>query len=80
MKVRDAMTTEVCLTDPDRSVREAAETMADQDIGALPIGENDRLVGMITDRDIAVRGGPRARPGNEDPRPDVAGSDVLLRG
>ena len=29
--------------------------MADQDIGALPVGENDRLVGMITDRDIAVR-------------------------
>ena len=55
MKVRDAMTDDVCLTDPDRSIREAAEIMADQDIGALPVGENDRLVGMITDRDIAVR-------------------------
>src|SRR5205085_10714550 len=46
---------EACLTGPDRSIREAAEMMADQDIGALPVGENDRLVGMITDRDIAVR-------------------------
>jgi CBS domain-containing protein len=55
MKVRDAMTDDVCLTDPDRSIRDAAEMMAEQDIGALPVGENDRLVGMITDRDIAVR-------------------------
>ena len=55
MKVRDAMTGDVRLTNPDRSIREAAGMMAEQDIGALPIGENDRLVGMITDRDIAVR-------------------------
>ena len=55
MKVREAMTGDVRLTDPDHSIREAAQTMADQDIGALPVGENDRLVGMITDRDIAVR-------------------------
>jgi len=55
MKVREAMTGEVRLTAPHRTIREAAEMMADQDIGALPVGENDRLVGMITDRDIAVR-------------------------
>jgi CBS domain-containing protein len=55
MKVRDAMTNDVCLTDPDRSIRDAAGMMADQDIGALPVGENDRLVGVITDRDIAIR-------------------------
>ena len=55
MKVREAMTGNVCLADPDRSIREVAQMMADQDIGALPIGENDRLVGMVTDRDIAVR-------------------------
>jgi CBS domain-containing protein len=55
MKVRDAMTGDVRLTDPNRSIREAAQTMAEQDIGALPVGENDRLVGIVTDRDIAVR-------------------------
>src|SRR5437868_6198728 len=55
MKVREAMTGDVCLTNPDRTIREAAQMMADQDVGALPVGENDRLVGMITDRDIAVR-------------------------
>jgi len=55
MKVCEAMTCDVCLTDPERSIREAAEMMADQDIGALPVGQGDRLVGMVTDRDIAVR-------------------------
>jgi CBS domain-containing protein len=55
MNVRDAMTPDVCLIDPDRNIREAAQMMAEQDIGALPVGENDRLVGMVTDRDIAVR-------------------------
>ena len=55
MKVREAMTGDVRVADPERSIREAARLMADQDIGALPVGENDRLVGMITDRDIAIR-------------------------
>jgi CBS domain-containing protein len=55
MKVRDAMTRDVRLVKPEQPIREAAKTMADLDIGALPVEENDRLVGMITDRDIAVR-------------------------
>jgi CBS domain-containing protein len=55
MKVREAMTNDVCVTSPDRSIRDAARLMAEIDAGALPVGENDRLVGMITDRDIAVR-------------------------
>jgi CBS domain-containing protein len=55
MKVREAMTADVRLTAPERTIREAAELMVNHDIGALPVGENDRLVGMITDRDIAVR-------------------------
>jgi CBS domain-containing protein len=55
MKVREAMTSNVCIADPEQSIREAACLMADIDAGALPVGENDQLVGMITDRDIAVR-------------------------
>lgn len=55
MKVREAMTTAVQLVSPDQSIRQAARLMADCDIGALPVGENDQLIGMITDRDIAVR-------------------------
>ena len=66
MKIRDAMTQDVCMVRPDQSIREAAHMMAELDIGALPVQENDRLVGMITDRDIAVRGvgqgkGPEAK-------------------
>jgi len=41
---------------PTASLIEVAQTMRDQDIGAVPIGENDRLIGMVTDRDIVVRG------------------------
>jgi CBS domain-containing protein len=55
MKVREAMTRDVRLVRPDQPIREAARLMAELDIGALPVEEQDRLVGMITDRDIAVR-------------------------
>ena len=53
--VRDTMSTEVKLMHPDRTVTEAAETMKNFDVGALPIVEEDKVVGMLTDRDIAVR-------------------------
>lgn len=55
MKVRDSMTQDVVVISPDQSVADAARLMVERDIGALPVGENDRLVGMLTDRDIAVR-------------------------
>jgi CBS domain-containing protein len=56
MKVSEAMTRDVRVASPDESIRQAAETMASLDAGILPVGEKDRLVGMITDRDIAIRG------------------------
>jgi CBS domain-containing protein len=56
MKVSEAMTRKVCLASPDQTIREAAIEMATHDCGILPVREGDRLVGMITDRDIAVRG------------------------
>lgn len=40
---------------PETDLRTVARIMRDEDIGALPVGENDRLIGMVTDRDIAVR-------------------------
>ncbi|HEU4485535.1 MAG TPA: CBS domain-containing protein [Povalibacter sp.] len=55
MKVRDAMTRDVRLVRPDQTIRDAAHLMAELDIGCLPVEGNDRMVGMITDRDIAVR-------------------------
>ena len=55
MKVRDAMSADVEMASPGQTIREAALRMLECDIGALPVGEHDRLVGMLTDRDIAVR-------------------------
>lgn len=55
MKVKDCMTREVRTLAPDSPIQEAARLMAECDVGAIPIGDNDRLVGMITDRDIAIR-------------------------
>src|SRR5262252_4814604 len=56
MKVSEAMTKDVRVVNPDDTIRKAARTMASIDAGVLPVGENDRLIGMITDRDIAIRG------------------------
>ncbi|MDZ4736987.1 MAG: CBS domain-containing protein [Rhodospirillaceae bacterium] len=55
MKIRDLMTRDVRTANPDQTIRSAAQTMKEIDAGAIPIGEDDRLIGMITDRDIAVR-------------------------
>ena len=53
-QVSEVMTRDVCIVSPDQTLREAATMMADADIGSLPVGENDRLIGMITDRDIEI--------------------------
>ena len=53
--VRDIMTTTVLVLNPRDTVVRAAALMRDEDIGALLVGENDRLVGMLTDRDIVKR-------------------------
>ncbi|MGF1629137.1 MAG: CBS domain-containing protein [Kiloniellaceae bacterium] len=55
MKIKDVMTTEVDVIDPTVMIAEVSRKMRDQDIGVLPVGEGDRLIGMITDRDIVVR-------------------------
>ena len=55
MRVSEAMTRDVRVANPNQSLHDVAKIMADNDVGSLPVGENDRLVGMITDRDIAVR-------------------------
>jgi CBS domain-containing protein len=56
MKISDCMTRDVQIANPQMTLREAATLMGECDAGALPVGENDRLVGMLTDRDIAIRG------------------------
>jgi CBS domain-containing protein len=55
VKVRDKMTRNARLIGPETTIREAAHTMAECDAGALPVAKDNHLVGMVTDRDIAVR-------------------------
>lgn len=69
MRVSECMTRDVKMANPQESICDAAQMMADCDAGILPVSDNDRLVGMITDRDIAVRGvaegkGPSAKVGD----------------
>ena len=56
MRISDVMTREVATVRPDQTAREAATFMLNADAGSIPVTEGDRLIGMITDRDIAVRG------------------------
>ena len=53
--VREVMTSKLCSIDTDKTVAYAAKMMRDEDVGIAPIVEGDRLVGVLTDRDIAVR-------------------------
>lgn len=74
MQVKEAMSTDFKIIRPDTTLHEAAELMKDCDCGYLPVGENDRLTGAVTDRDIVVRG---IAQGN-DPD-DTAVSDVMTQ-
>jgi CBS domain-containing protein len=56
MKVKDAMHKGAEWVGPDTPVSELAKLMREHDIGSIPIGENDRLIGMVTDRDIVCKG------------------------
>ncbi len=56
MKVSDVMTTGIETVRPDQQARDAARFMLQADAGSIPVTDGERLVGMITDRDIAVRG------------------------
>lgn len=73
MKVADCMTRDVRVANPNETIQEAARAMAEIDAGVLPVGDDDRLVGMITDRDIAVRGVAQGRG------PDASVADVMSR-
>src|SRR3546814_17520581 len=56
MKISECMSRDVQLATPDHSLQSAAQMMADIDTGFLPVADNDRLIGIVTDRDIAIRG------------------------
>jgi CBS domain-containing protein len=77
MRVSEAMTREVRVATPGQSIREVAKIMAEIDAGAMPVGENDRLIGMITDRDIAIRGIALGK-GPDTPVRDVMSTEQVL--
>ena len=56
MKISDVMTRDVKTVAPDDTAKDAARFMLTEDAGSMPVSDGDRLIGMITDRDIAVRG------------------------
>lgn len=54
--LKEVMNTDVQVISPDATLMEAAEQMRDGDFGMMPVGENDRMIGAISDRDIIIRG------------------------
>ena len=76
MKVSKCMTRDVQLVTPTQTIREAARMMAEIDSGALPVAQDDRLVGMITDRDIAIRAVAEGKSPDTKVR-DVMSAEVL---
>ena len=66
MKIADCMSRDVQTVNPDQPIREAAQFMLRADAGSMPVVEGERLVGMVTDRDIAVRAVAQGR-GPETP-------------
>jgi CBS domain-containing protein len=76
MKVSEVMTGDVRTVRPDQTAREAASFMLDADAGSIPVSDGDRLLGMITDRDIAVRGVARGH-GPDTPVRELMTDEVI---
>ncbi len=72
MRVRDAMTAGIRIAEPEEKLSHAAKKMRTQNIGALPVVEDGKLIGMLTDRDIVIR----AVGDNKDPA-TVAVRDIM---
>ena len=73
-QIKDIMSRDVQVISPDATIAEAAKCMRDGDFGMMPVGENDRMIGAISDRDIAVRGLAEGRDGSAKVR------DVMSEG
>ena len=76
MKVSEVMTRDVQTIRPDQRVQEAASFMLSADAGSIPVTDGDRLIGMITDRDIAVRGVAKGY-GPDTPVRELMSDDII---
>lgn len=77
MRISEAMHPGARWISPDTDLSTVARIMRDDDIGALPVGENDRLIGMVTDRDIALRALANGRDAAKMTARDVMTSDIV---
>lgn len=77
MQIKDLMTRDVELIGPTAMIKDASRMMRDNDIGALPVANGDRLVGMLTDRDIVVRAVADGKDPGETPVSEVMSERVL---
>ena len=75
--IREAMTSKPCSIDADKPVSYAAKMMRDEDVGLAPIVEGERLVGVLTDRDIAVRVVAEGRDPDQVKVAEVASRDIV---
>ena len=76
MKISEVMTRDVQTVRPDQSAQEAARFMLKAEAGSIPVTDGDRLIGMITDRDIAVRGVAKGY-GPDTPIRELMTDDVI---
>ncbi len=77
MKVKEAMHKGVEWVAPDTSIPTLASKMRQFDIGLIPVGENDRLIGVVTDRDITIRALPEGKDASKLTARDVMTTDVI---
>ena len=75
--IKDVMTSNPCSIDAGKSVAYAAKMMRDEDVGVAPIVEGDKLIGMLTDRDIAIRVVAEGRNPDQVTARDVASRQVV---
>jgi CBS domain-containing protein len=76
MKVKEIMTPEVVVASPKDTLQQAAQIMEQNDFGVLPVGEDDRLVGMLTDRDITIRAVARGKAPDSCTVGEVMSNDI----
>ena len=75
-ELRDVMSQDVKILNPDTTLKDAARQMRDGNFGLMPVGENDRLVGTLSDRDIVIRAVAEGRDANTRVR-DVMSNEVI---
>ena len=76
MQIQSCMTKKVDLANPQMTLAQVAQKMRDGDYGFMPVGENDRLVGIVTDRDLAIRGTAKGSDPNKTKLQEVMSKSV----